>query len=64
VVLIDVFAHSCRQTIADIIRCSVERIDIEVGVTLGGARLCMAKELADDRQAKTGSRPKARVSVP
>jgi hypothetical protein len=49
--------------VADILRRSAERIEVEVGVALGGAGLSMTKQLADDGQAKTGGRPNACVGV-
>ena len=63
VVLTEAFAHGGGQTVADMIRRSAQRIEVEVGIALGGAGLWMTKELADDGQAKTGGCPKACVSV-
>jgi hypothetical protein len=48
---------------SDVLGCSAEWVDVEMGVTGGCRRLGMPEQFADDGQSETGARTEAGVSV-
>lgn len=60
---VDGLSHGRGQATADVFRRAPERIGVEVRVSCGGRWLCVAKQLADDRQSKPEPGANARVSV-
>ena len=49
--------HGPLDPFADQVRCAEQRVGVQMGVAGCRLRLRMTEELADDREAKTRSRP-------